>query len=463
MSAEWPEISLADIYEIRSGLSKPASAFGSGYPFLSFKEVFGNYFVPESLSNLVQSSESERLAGSIKRGDVFLTRTSETIHELGMSCVALKDFDCATFNGFTKRLRLKEEAGVTVYPEYVGYYLRSSRFRRDMLAFSTMSTRASLNNEMIGKLTIILPPLEIQEKIASTLKFLDDKVRINQSINEILEDIVQATFKSWFVNFDPVRAKISAIEQRRDPLRAAICSISGKDDSELDLMAPERYKQLADFAKLFTDQLDESSLGDLPRDWSIQTAEMISSVGIGKTPPRKEPQWFTEYDGDWRWVSIRDMGKDGLFQQTTSEFLTAEAVSQFNVKVVPGNTVLLSFKLTMGRVSITDGPMVTNEAIAHFKLPVNPLVTTEYLYLYLKNFDYSVLGSTSSIANAVNSKTIREIPVICPPKELVSAFDQHISSIFQEIKNRQSEMIALLDARDTLLPKLLSGEIGVPV
>lgn len=85
MISKWPEISLTDIYDIRSGLSKPASAFGSGYPFLSFKEVFGNYFVPEKLEQLVESSEKERLAGSIKRGDVFLTRTSETMHELGMS------------------------------------------------------------------------------------------------------------------------------------------------------------------------------------------------------------------------------------------------------------------------------------------------------------------------------------------------------------------------------------------
>ena len=90
MRSEWQEVSLSDIYEIRSGLSKPAKDFGSGYPFLSFKDVFYNFFTPDELSQLVQSTEKERTGCSVKRGDVFLTRTSETMHELGMSCVALR-------------------------------------------------------------------------------------------------------------------------------------------------------------------------------------------------------------------------------------------------------------------------------------------------------------------------------------------------------------------------------------
>ncbi len=108
MESEWTELTLTDLYEIRSGLSKPAKYFGSGYPFLAFKDVMNNYFAPDTLSQLVQSSEKGQENCSIKRGDVFLTRTSETMNELGMSCVALKDYPRATFNGFTKRLRPKE-------------------------------------------------------------------------------------------------------------------------------------------------------------------------------------------------------------------------------------------------------------------------------------------------------------------------------------------------------------------
>lgn len=140
MGNKWKTSFLTDHYIISSGLSKPAKDFGTGYPFLSFKDIFYNYFLPDSLTQLVQSTDKERAACSVKRGDVFLTRTSETMHELGMSSVALKDYVDATFNGFCKRLRPKEESELE--PEYVGYYLRSPLFRQNMLAFSTMSTRA---------------------------------------------------------------------------------------------------------------------------------------------------------------------------------------------------------------------------------------------------------------------------------------------------------------------------------
>ena len=189
----------------------------------------------------------------------------------------------------------------------------------------------------------------------------------------------------------------------------------------------------------------------------------MAEVGIGKTPPRKEPQWFTEGEGDWRWVSIRDMGASGVFQQRSSEFLTADAVSRFNVRVVPDRTVLLSFKLTIGRVAISDGPMVTNEAIAHFKLPSNATISSEYLYLYLKVFDYSTLGSTSSIADAVNSKTIRELPIVVASGDVIDRFTKSVAPLFEEMRNRQNEIASLGATRDALLPKLLSGEIEVPL
>ncbi|MFM7371778.1 MAG: hypothetical protein ACKO2Z_29130, partial [Sphaerospermopsis kisseleviana] len=152
--SEWREVYLNEAYNICSGLSKPAKDFGSGFPFLSFKEVFNNFFVPPILSELVESTDKERLNFSIQRGDVFLTRTSEIIKELGMSCVALKDYENATFNGFTKRLRPK--GNFAIVPEYAGYYFRTSRFRGEITAMSSASTRASLNNEMIGRLKIIL-------------------------------------------------------------------------------------------------------------------------------------------------------------------------------------------------------------------------------------------------------------------------------------------------------------------
>ena len=101
----WNSVKLGELYTVHNGLSKGSKFFGSGYPFLTFSTVFNNYFIPPELDSFVQSSEAERQNYSIKRGDVFVTRTSETSDELGMSCVALKDYPNATYNGFTKRMR----------------------------------------------------------------------------------------------------------------------------------------------------------------------------------------------------------------------------------------------------------------------------------------------------------------------------------------------------------------------
>nr|WP_154459080.1 restriction endonuclease subunit S [Floccifex porci] len=188
-------------------------------------------------------------------------------------------------------------------------------------------------------------------------------------------------------------------------------------------------------------------------------ADEYFKVSIGKTPPRKEQHWFSNNPNDITWVSISDMGNCGLYINSSSEQLTKEATSRHNIKIVPNNTVLLSFKLTVGRVAITDGEMATNEAIAHFKTDKKEI--TEYLYCYLKSFNYQTMGSTSSIATAVNSKIIKGMPFIIPTDSELKQFHNIAKPIFDKIKENQHEIEKLSSIRDALLPKLMSGEIDV--
>ena len=150
-----------------------------------------------------------------------------------------------------------------------------------------------------------------------------------------------------------------------------------------------------------------------------------------------------------------------MYVLKTSEYLIKEAVEKHNIRIVPANTVILSFKLTVGRVSITSHALTTNEAIAHF-IPKNRDVK-EYLYFYLKTFNYESLGNTSSIATAVNSKVIKAIPLLIPSDEAVVAYQNIIGPFFVEILNRLRENHTLSSLRDALLPKLMSGEIRVPI
>jgi type I restriction enzyme S subunit len=195
--SEWKEYKLGDAYDFSSGLSKSADQFGYGYEFLTFKEVFHNFFLPTELSSLVNSNLKERETCSIKQGDVFLTRTSETDEELGMSSVALKDYPNATFNGFTKRLR--PNGKIKIYPEFIAYYLRSPKFRSHIVGMSSITTRASLNNSMLSSLPLIIPTYEEQKEIGNILKSLDDKIDLLNRENKTLEAMAETLFRKWFI------------------------------------------------------------------------------------------------------------------------------------------------------------------------------------------------------------------------------------------------------------------------
>ena len=198
---EWKEYKLGEIYEVHNGLSKGREFFGSGYPFISFSTVFNKWFIPEIITDFAQTTESEQESYSIKAGDILVTRTSETADELGMSCVALRDIPNATYNGFCKRMR---QYNKDVDSKYFGYYMRNPEFRKKFQAFAgSMSTRASLTNDALLGLTIKLPPLAEQQRIAKILSSLDDKIKLNNAINRNLEEQAQSIFKSWFIDFEP--------------------------------------------------------------------------------------------------------------------------------------------------------------------------------------------------------------------------------------------------------------------
>ena len=457
MSADWESLTLkqAGISLIDCDHRTPTEA-ANGYPYVA---------IPQLRDGRIIISEARRISE-----DDFVEWTRKAnpqAHDVVLSrrCNPGESAYVPTGIRFAlgQNLVLLRSDATRVQPTFLRWLVKGPEWWRQVDTYINVgAVFTSLKCADIPKFKLTIPPIAEQLRISKCLSSIDDKIDLNRRINQTLEAMAQAIFKSWFVDFDPVKAKIAAKAEGRDPLRAAMSAISGKAEDELDGLPAEQYEQLAATAALFPDEMVESELGEIPEGWAVKSAESLSEVGIGKTPPRKEPQWFTEKTGDWRWVSIKDMGASGVFQQQSSEFLTSEAISRFNIRVVPNRTVLLSFKLTIGRVAITDGAMVTNEAIAHFKLPGDAAISPEYLYLYLKSFDYSTLGSTSSIADAVNSKTIRGLPIFVAERALVDRFTNAVAPKFAEIRNRQSEIASLCATRDALLPKLLSGEIEVP-
>lgn len=304
----------------------------------------------------------------------------------------------ATFNGGCSNDVLVLRAKSNMYSKFLYYVLSDDKFFEYDTATSKGTKMPRGDKVAIMKYGVPQYDLPKQKKIARVLSSLDDKIELNNKINQNLEQQAQAIFKSWFVNF-------------KNPKRKT-CK-----------------------------------------------AEEYFNISIGKTPPRKEPEWFSQNSIDKKWVSISDMGNCGVFILNSSEYLKNSAIDKFNIVLVPKDTVILSFKLTIGRVAITNEEVTTNEAIAHFKTDNKKI--KEYLYCYLKNYNFQTMGSTSSIATAVNSKIIKSMPFIIPADDEIEKFHQVAKFIFEKIRINQIENEKLTQLRDTLLPKLMSGEIDV--
>lgn len=171
----------------------------------------------------------------------------------------------------------------------------------------------------------------------------------------------------------------------------------------------------------------------------------ICDIKIGRTPPRKQPQWFSESHGI-KWVSIKDMGNTGKYISQTSEFLAADAIRKFNIPIIPAGTLLMSFKLTVGRLGFAEYDMCSNEAIAQLPIKDPDIVDKDYLYYYLKNFNFDSLSSTSSIATAVNSKTVKNISVNLLPLDQQKKIVNILSSLDEkiELNRRMNETLEQL-------------------
>lgn len=332
-----------------------------------------------------------------RNGDTIMARITPCLENGKTAMVNILDENEVGF-GSTEYIVFRAKKGLTI-ADFV-YYLVSSPVIRNPAIKSMVgsSGRQRVQTDVIENLEICFPTITEQENIVSVLKLLDDKIALNNKINNNLLEQVLTLYRNKFVD--------TANDERR------ICR-----------------------------------------------ADEYFDISIGKTPPRKEPQWFSTNPQDITWVSISDMGNCGLYISSSSEQLTKEALDRHNVKVVPDNTVLLSFKLTVGRIAITNGEMTTNEAIAHFKTDKKEI--NEYLYCYLKCFNYQTMGSTSSIATAVNSKIIKGMPFVVPIDDELKEFHDFAAPMFAKIKANQIETGNLIALRDALLPKLMSGELDV--
>lgn len=410
---EWKEYRLGDVAIIKGGKRLPKGieliSNPNTHPYIRISDMYVNKTMELTSSyRYVDNNTFNKIKNYIvNSGDVILAIVGNTI---GLVAVIGKSLDNANLTENCVKIIANKE----VSQEYIYYYLTSIYGQNKIKKGIVGAAQPKLPIKNIISITISAPSKELQERTTNILSSLDDKIELNRRINENLEQQAQALFKSWFVDFEPF-----------------------KDGKFVD-----------------------SELGKIPEGWKVVHADEVFDINIGKTPPRKESIWFSNSgSSNVQWVSISDMGNCGAFIGNSKEHLTQDAINKFNIIIVPKDTILLSFKLTIGRVAIAQKELTTNEAIARFYLPYSQY--REFTYLTLKNYDYSKLGSTSSIATAVNSKIIKGMKILLPINEHIKNFSTIVKPIFDLMESYSNEIDSLSQLHDTLLPRLMSGELKI--
>lgn len=274
----------------------------------------------------------------------------------------------------------------------------------------------TITRDTFGALRAELPEdIKEQRTIANILSSLDDKIELNNRINKTLEEMAQAIFKSWFVDFEPFR------------------------DGEFE----------------------DSELGEIPKGWKVGTISDLGEVVGGSTPSKKNPGYYTERGIPW--ITPKDLSenKRKYISRGTID-ITNEGYKSCSTRLMPKGTVLFSSRAPIGYVAVAKNDVTTNQG---FKSIVpKKHIGTEYVYYFLKFYTELIESRASgSTFKEISGSEMKKIPALIPDNETLASFNRVVNALGEQMRKGEEENDILINIRDNLLPKLMSGEIRVPV
>ena len=392
----------ADLYDMASGISSTKDQAGHGAPFVSFSTVFNNYLLPDELPDLMDTSEKEQEIYSIKEGDILITRTSETIDELAMSCVATKDYPKATYSGFTKRLRPKTEG--IAYSKYLAFYLRGYLFRKAVTNNAFMTLRASFNEDIFSFLNLHLPDYEQQVKIGDLFYLIEQTIQLNKKINDNLSAMIDDIYCHTFL----------------------------------------RTKH--------------------PNTWRIgKLSEVISQINTGLNP--RDNFVLGNGNIKYITVKNLTANGTIDFTNCDTVDVTAQSIIHNRSDISVGDILFASIA-PLGRcylINTEPKDWDINESVFSIR-PNYQLISSEYLYSYFMS-EYFVTkaqsSSTGSIFKGIRIGTLLDMDIVIPPFDIVEQFTNTTKSLFRLKQQCTDEAQQLIKLRNWLLPLLMNGQATI--
>lgn len=410
----------AQLYDMASGISSAKEQAGHGSPFVSFSTVFNNYFLPDTLPDLMDTSLKEQEIYSIKKGDILITRTSETIDELAMSCVATKDYPCATYSGFTKRLRPKVPG--IAYHKYLAFYLRSELFRKAVTNNAFMTLRASFNEDIFSFLNLYLPEYKEQVKIGDMLYLMEQKIQLNKRICTELEAMAKTLYDYWFTQFD-------FPDEDGKPYRS-----SGGD-------------------MVWNDQLKR----DIPKGWAIKEISSVCDILSGYA---FSSSTYSD-SGKYKLITIKNVQDSGINLEVDNYIEDLPDNLPEFCKLSYGD-ILMSLTGNVGRVGIMySDNCLLNQRVALIRPKYSSI--TSYLYILFRSEQMRSL--MENIATGTSQKNLSPVDtgkILIPYDEkTIDLFCNIANHIIEKTTYGQKENYELTILRDWLLPMLMNGQATV--
>ena len=312
-------------------------------------------------------------------------------------------------------------------PRFAYYLLQTL----DLASFNSGSAQPSLNRNFLYAIPVKIPTRIEQDGIVALLQSLDDRITLLRETNATLEAIVQALFKSWFVDFDPVRAKMEG-------------------------RAPEGMDEAT--AALFPDALEESELGWVPKGWNTQTFRDTINIIGGGTPKTSNAAFW---GGEIPWFSVVDApnAKD-VFVVDTDKHITEAGLNGSSTKLLPTGTTIISARGTVGRLALTGRPMAMNQSCYGLLGKAGDAYFTYFSTTRL--VEQLKQRAHGSVFDTITQDTFSGVMVSYPTREMIAAFEVSVEPLMLRLRENLLHSGTLATLRDTLLPRLISGQLRLP-
>lgn len=419
--SNWKECKLGDVVDIIMGTSPKGcdiNEIGKGMPFFQGSAEF-SYRYP------IVKKYTTKPVRQAKRGDILFSVRAP------IADINIAPTDCAIGRGVAA-IRSKAPD----LQRYIEFVLKGTRNEWEYLNSSGSVFGCAKKEDLLNFEIPWNDEIDVLLTISRILGSLDDKIELLQKQNKTLEDMAKALFKSWFVDFDVVRAKQKGLPKA-------------------DIM--REYHLTEELYDLFPSSFADSPLGPIPSGWEVKTIQDLGEVVCGKTPSTSHKEY---YGGSMPFITIPDM-HNSIFANKTERYLTSQGEQAQPTKTLPPFSVCVSCIATPGLVTMTTTNSQTNQQI-NSVIPHN-LETKFYNYYVLRSVADQIRaqGSGGSVFVNLNKTAFSKIKVLWADQSLQKLFTKESESYFNKILNNLKQIQTLTELRNTLLPRLISGKIRV--